>query len=129
MDDVEAEITVATPTLSPGYLNDPELTARTRTALHVDGAPVEVYRTGDYGLWSGGLLHFRGRRDGRVKTRGFRVELGEVEARLLAHPDVETAVVAECPAVNYSQPITVDPATTAQADEPPPQLTQFEQAM
>lgn len=96
-EDIEGEITVATPTLSPGYLNDPELTARSRMVVDLDGAPIEVYRTGDFGLWRDGLLHFRGRRDGRVKTRGFRVELGEVEARLLAHPAVRTAVVVARP--------------------------------
>ncbi len=40
---------------------------------------------------------FLGRRDGMVKTRGYRVELGEVEAALYAHPAVREAVVLPVP--------------------------------
>jgi acyl carrier protein len=40
------------------------------------------------------VLEFQGRRDGQVKVRGFRVELGEIEAALVRHPRVREAVVA-----------------------------------
>ncbi len=40
---------------------------------------------------------FLGRRDGMVKTRGYRVELGEVEAALYAHPAIREAVVLPMP--------------------------------
>ena len=46
-------------------------------------------RTGDF--------VFLGRRDGMVKTRGYRVELGEVEAALYDHPAVREAVVLPVP--------------------------------
>jgi acyl-coenzyme A synthetase/AMP-(fatty) acid ligase len=53
-----------------------------------------MYRTGDLGhLDQAGRLVYHGRSDHLVKVRGHRVELGEVEARLLAHPDVLDAVV------------------------------------
>jgi amino acid adenylation domain-containing protein len=40
-----------------------------------------VYYSGDIGCWlPDGRIAFRGRRDGLVKVRGFRVELGEIEA-------------------------------------------------
>ena len=40
---------------------------------------------------------FLGRRDGMVKTRGYRVELGEVETALYAHPAIREAVVVPVP--------------------------------
>jgi amino acid adenylation domain-containing protein/non-ribosomal peptide synthase protein (TIGR01720 family) len=76
-----------------GYLQRPVLTA---TAFVPD--PWEegsrLYRTGDLVRWRpDGLLEFLGRRDGQVKVRGFRVELGEIEAALIQQPGVREAVV------------------------------------
>jgi amino acid adenylation domain-containing protein len=92
----EGELLVHGPSVSPGYLGDPERTAQTQ--LHAraeDGPEAELhYRTGDFGrIDEHGTVHFQGRRDGLVKTRGFRVELGDVEAALLAHPQVLQAAV------------------------------------
>jgi amino acid adenylation domain-containing protein len=53
-----------------------------------------MYRSGDWGRWRrDGTIEFVGRNDWRVKIRGFRVELGEIEARLMEHEGVEKAVV------------------------------------
>jgi clorobiocin biosynthesis protein CloN4 len=52
------------------------------------------YRTGDIvRVLTDGSFDYAGRRDHMVKVRGHRIELGEVEAALNAHPDVAEAAV------------------------------------
>jgi clorobiocin biosynthesis protein CloN4 len=52
------------------------------------------YRTGDIArMLSDGSFEYIGRRDQMVKVRGHRIELGEVEAALAAHPDVAEVAV------------------------------------
>ncbi|WP_369203593.1 amino acid adenylation domain-containing protein [Streptomyces sp. PU-14G] len=71
--------------LALGYLGDPDLTARRFPGHPRDGQ--RLYRTGDVGRYlPGGEIEFLGRDDNQVKIRGHRIELGEVEAALLAHP-------------------------------------------
>ena len=79
--------------LARGYLNRPELTAE-RFVPHPLKAGERAYRTGDLGRWlSDGTLEYLGRNDHQVQVRGYRVELGEIEASLLAHPGITQAVV------------------------------------
>ncbi len=57
-----------------------------------------VYRTGDLvTLEPEGNYAYLGRRDTMVKVRGYRVELGEVEATLYRHPAIREAVVLPVP--------------------------------
>jgi len=78
-----------------GYLNRPELTAERFLKDPFAAEPgARMYKTGDLGRWlPDGNIEFLGRNDFQVKLRGFRVELGEIEARLAQHPAVREAVV------------------------------------
>ncbi|MDQ1741764.1 MAG: hypothetical protein QOE23_103, partial [Pseudonocardiales bacterium] len=87
------EICIGGAGIARGYLGRDELTAQRFGAdPFVPGG--RLYRTGDRGRWlPGGELEFLGRTDHQVKVRGFRVELGEIEARLAGCPGVRDAVV------------------------------------
>ena len=94
----EGELVVAGPSVTPGYLDRPELTAAATVVLSTPDGPEAFYRTGDIARRDpDGLLHLLGRRDGLVKTRGYRVEIGEVETALGTHPDLAEVVVVPVP--------------------------------
>jgi amino acid adenylation domain-containing protein len=79
--------------LARGYLNQPEMTAQKFVTDPFNPASM-VYRSGDLVRWSGGgQIEFLGRLDNQVKLRGLRVELGEIETALQAHPGILRAAV------------------------------------
>ena len=78
-----------------GYWNLPDNTAR---AFLTDEKGEKWYRTGDVVFEApDGNYVFLGRRDRMVKRRGYRVELGEIEAGLYKHPMVREAAAVAVP--------------------------------
>ena len=89
----EGELHIGGDGLARGYVGNAALTAE-RFVDDPQQPGRRLYRTGDSASWSDdGTLTFLGRSDNQVKLRGFRVELGEVEAALRSHHTVFDAVV------------------------------------
>lgn len=89
----EGELCIAGPNVMQGYWGMPEQTA---ASFLVDEDGRRWYRTGDIVVQEpDGNYRYVGRRDRMVKRRGYRVELGEIEACLYRHPEIrEAAAVA-----------------------------------
>jgi len=92
---VVGELFIGGDCVARGYLNRPDLTAARFHPNPFAAEPGErLYETGDLARFlAGGIIEFLGRKDEQVKVRGYRVELGEIEATLKRHAHVRDAVV------------------------------------
>jgi amino acid adenylation domain-containing protein/non-ribosomal peptide synthase protein (TIGR01720 family) len=105
---IPGELCIAGANLARGYLNRPELTAGSFVpdpfAPVDNGAPPLMYRSGDRARYlPGGQLQFLGRMDRQVKIRGLRIEPGEIQQRLIRHPDVADAFVRIIESADHSK--------------------------
>lgn len=90
---VAGELCITGAGLTPGYLNNDELTA-SRFVPDPFHEGTKMYRSGDLAQWTPeGNILFTGRKDNQVKIRGYRIEPGEIEAVMSNHPAVKEAVV------------------------------------
>jgi thioesterase domain-containing protein/aryl carrier-like protein len=92
------EIAVTSPTVCSGYLNDDKATSKKFVNLPSGSHKERFFLTGDLGLLdTSGQLHHYGRADRQLKSRGVRIEPGEIEAALRDLPDVQEAAVVSPP--------------------------------
>lgn len=92
---IPGELHVGGVALADGYVGLAELTAQRFIPNPFSDAPdARLYRTGDMVKFRvDGCIEFLGRRDQRVKIRGFRVEPSEVESTLMSHLSLKAAAV------------------------------------
>ena len=92
------EILIGGDLVSDGYFRRPGESALSFVPDPFSGDPGAVaYRSGDFGFFDDGNIHFVGRRDDQVKRHGHRIELGEIESAIASIPEVVTAA-----SVHYS---------------------------
>jgi non-ribosomal peptide synthetase-like protein len=92
----EGELLIGGPGVAKGYLRRERLTREKfiKNPFFADAPDPVLYRSGDaVEIDASGEILFRGRIDDQVKVRGFRVELGEIEAKLIEVPGVAQAAV------------------------------------
>lgn len=92
---VPGELHLAGAGLARGYVGNPAATAERFVPNPFPGGGSRLYRTGDRARFrADATIELLGRADDQVQLRGVRVELGDVEAALRAHPQVADAAAA-----------------------------------
>ncbi|HEU0178137.1 MAG TPA: amino acid adenylation domain-containing protein, partial [Blastocatellia bacterium] len=92
---VPGELFIGGENLARGYLNRPSLTTEKFIPSPFGATPgARLYRSGDLARFRpDGQIEYLGRSDFQVKVRGFRIEMGEIEAVLNEHPGVSQSIV------------------------------------
>lgn len=91
---VVGEIHLGGANLSPGYLNQPGLTAEKFISITQNHQQIRVYKSGDLGKYlPDGNIVFSGRKDFQIKLRGFRIELGDILVQFSRMTGIEQAEV------------------------------------
>ncbi len=89
-------------TVTLGYLGMEEKTKECLVRSPFHKYPAYYWRTGDFGYRDAeNLLHYRGRKDHMVKVKGFRIEIGEIEAALAKHEALDEFCVVAVPDEKY----------------------------
>ena len=114
------EIAIQSRNLSLGYWRKPDLTAAKFLAASASDEG-GIYLTGDLGrMLPNGCLEHLGRKDFRVKIRGFSVDIAEVELALMKHPGIKEVTVTARPDASGEAQLV---AYFVPSDHPAPTVT------
>ena len=120
------EIIIQSRYLSPGYWRDSE---RTQATFQPDpnGGQNRIYHTGDLGrILRNGYLEHLGRKDSRVKIRGQRIEISEIEIAILNSGKIKEAAVVAHEKQHGEKELV---AYVVPARDPAPSVTELRQSM
>lgn len=92
-DGESGELYIGGDTLSSGYFMDEEKTEAAFVKKNILGRDQIYYKTGDEGYYKGDMLYYVGRLDLQIKFHGYRIELGDIESRLVELPYIKEAAV------------------------------------
>jgi amino acid adenylation domain-containing protein len=116
------QIVVRSRYLASGYWRDPELTAK-RFSADLDGHGTRELRSGDRArINANGLLEYCGRKDGRLRVRGNRIEPLDVELALEQLPGIDRAAVAAVARDNHEPVLVAFVVKTSTASWTAPRL-------
>lgn len=121
------EIIVRGGTVFKGYLDMPELTSERLVTLDWHSTDDIFCRTGDLGrIGDDGNIIYHGRMDNMVKTRGYRVEIDEVENQISRLNGVGQVTIVAVPHKNYTNALHafIEPSNEQSCD-----LTTIEQSL